>query len=125
MENEGYGLVLGGGGAKGAFEVGVWKALKHCSTPIDAVIGTSVGALNAAIIAQNDYELAYEFWTNLSVHQVFALNEKMMRTYEEKYSKLGFKRFRLHFLNMILSNGLDITPLRQNLNALISEKKIR
>lgn len=125
MKNSGYGLVLGGGGTKGAFEIGVWKALKTCSTPIDAVIGTSIGALNAAVIAQNDYDLAYEFWLNLSIDQVLALDEKINRTYQENYSQHGFDLFRHNFLDIISSNGLDITPLRRNLKALISEEKIR
>ncbi len=119
-----YGLVLGGGGAKGAFEIGVWKALKTCSTPITAVIGTSVGALNAAVIAQNDYQLAYQFWTNLSIDQVLALNKKMNDSYE-KIAHQGFDLFRLNFLDILFSNGLDISPLRKNLHALISEEKIR
>lgn len=47
------GLVLSGGGAKGAYEIGVWKAL--CELGLDgritAISGTSVGAINAAIFA--------------------------------------------------------------------------
>ena len=45
MSQSEYGLVLSGGGAKGAFEMGVWKALRKCNYPIGAVIGTSVGLL--------------------------------------------------------------------------------
>ena len=45
-----YGLVLAGGGGKGGYEIGVWKALKESKTlSIGAVSGTSVGALNAAL----------------------------------------------------------------------------
>ena len=56
---DGYGLVLGGGGARGSYEIGVWKALKELGIPIIGVAGTSVGALNGAIIVQNEYEKAF------------------------------------------------------------------
>lgn len=48
-----FGLVLSGGGAKGAYEIGVWKALQEfgIASNITAISGTSVGALNAALFA--------------------------------------------------------------------------
>ena len=45
-----YGLVLEGGGAKGAYQIGAWKALKEAGVKIKGVSGTSVGALNGALI---------------------------------------------------------------------------
>lgn len=45
------GLVLSGGGAKGAYHVGVLKALRELGTRIDAVSGASIGALNGGILA--------------------------------------------------------------------------
>lgn len=49
MEEKEYGLVLAGGGTKGAYEVGVWKALKEMNINITAVVGASIGALNGAL----------------------------------------------------------------------------
>jgi NTE family protein len=45
------GLVLSGGGAKGAYQVGVLKALIERGVQVDAIAGTSIGALNGAILA--------------------------------------------------------------------------
>ena len=45
------GLALSGGGSKGAYQVGMLKALVELGGQVDAVAGTSVGALNAAVIA--------------------------------------------------------------------------
>lgn len=45
------GLVLSGGGAKGAYQVGVLKALRELGTQIDAVSGASIGALNGGVLA--------------------------------------------------------------------------
>lgn len=125
MSQQQYGLVLSGGGAKGAFEMGVWKALKECDYSLGAVIGTSVGALNAAMIAQDDYDIAMEFWSNLTINQVLDLNEKMTNTYVDQWSKESFDVFRNGFLTALFSDGLDISPLRHNLTRLICEDAIR
>lgn len=125
MTQEQYGLVLSGGGAKGAFEMGVWKALRECHYSIGAVIGTSVGALNAAMIAQDNYDIAMEFWSKLTINQVLDLNQKMTNEYVDVWSKESFDAFRNGFLNILFSDGLDITPLRNNLTDLISEEAVR
>jgi NTE family protein len=51
------GLVFSGGGGKGAYEIGVWKAFKEYGIDkyVCAVSGTSVGALNAALFATTPY----------------------------------------------------------------------
>ena len=60
------GLVLGGGGGLGSYQIGVWKALREYKIDrmITAISGTSVGVLNACLIAQNNYDIAEYIWTN-------------------------------------------------------------
>ena len=48
------GLVLSGGGAKGAYQVGIIKALAEMDVPIAAISGASIGALNGAVAASSD-----------------------------------------------------------------------
>ncbi len=62
-----FGLVFSGGGGKGAYEIGVWKALNEMQfTPkIKAVSGASVGALNALLFCQQNYELALDTWLSI------------------------------------------------------------
>ena len=59
-------LVLQGGGALGAYQLGVYQAMHEAGLEPDWVIGTSVGAINGAIIAGNPPELRLErlrqFW---------------------------------------------------------------
>ena len=59
------GLVLDGGGGKGAYQIGVWKAMRECGLDqqVKAVSGTSVGGLNAVLFVQGDYDLAERIWT--------------------------------------------------------------
>lgn len=70
------GLVFSGGGGKGAYEIGVWKALDHFGiTPnIGGVSGASVGALNAALFAQGDLANAEAVWRSISPEAVMTLN---------------------------------------------------
>ena len=53
-------LVLGGGGAKGSYQIGVWKALidMDIAKDIKIITGTSIGSLNGAFVAQGDYKKA-------------------------------------------------------------------
>ncbi len=63
-----YGVVLQGGGTKGSYHIGVWKALRELGIEIGAVTGTSIGgALNGgAFIAQNMYDEALKVWENIN-----------------------------------------------------------
>lgn len=65
QKNTRIGLVLDGGGGKGAYQIGVWQALRECGLDdqVTSLAGTSVGGLNAALFAQGDFEKAYEIWT--------------------------------------------------------------
>ena len=65
-----YGLVLSGGGSKGAYESGCMKALQELGYHFDIVTGTSIGALNGLLVAQEDYQKLYELWDTLSLEKV-------------------------------------------------------
>ena len=63
-----YGLVFSGGGSRGAYQIGVWKALEQLGLTkyITAVSGTSVGALNGAMFSCISSEKAEAIWLGLS-----------------------------------------------------------
>jgi NTE family protein len=71
-----YGLVLCGGGARGAYQIGACKALQEqtgiCFT---GIAGTSVGALNSLLIAQGDYKKAEEVWLKVTQNDLTDLNK--------------------------------------------------
>ena len=64
-------VVLGGGGAKGSYEVGVWKALREMGFEYDTVVGSSVGSINGALMVQGDYEIAESMWKTIKTDMVF------------------------------------------------------
>lgn len=85
---KGFGLVLAGGGGKGAYEIGVWKALLECSKiEIGAVSGTSVGALNAALFAAGDYKKAENIWRNISSSDILTQNQLKIKGYSSLFVK--------------------------------------
>ena len=67
-------FVLSGGGSRGAYEIGVWKALKELGVEIDMVFGTSVGAINGAMVAQDEPELAEKLWMQMETGMIFDID---------------------------------------------------
>mgnify|MGYP005923374607 CR=1 FL=1 len=75
MKRKKVALVLGGGGSRGAYEAGVWQALTELGIPIHIVTGTSVGAINGAMVVQGDLELTLQLWREMETHMVFDVPE--------------------------------------------------
>ncbi|MFN8551946.1 MAG: patatin-like phospholipase family protein [Candidatus Obscuribacterales bacterium] len=64
-------LVLSGGGARGAYEVGVLKALREQGIEYDLAFGTSIGGINAAFYVQGKIDRMEELWTSLKATDIF------------------------------------------------------
>ena len=73
------GLALEGGGARGAFHMGAVKALLEAGYQFDGVAGTSIGALNGALIVQGDFEAGYRMWESLSNSLIFEVDEAQIK----------------------------------------------
>lgn len=58
-------IALAGGGTKGAYQVGAWKAMRELGIPFDIVTGTSIGSVTAALMVQGDFDRAWELWTHI------------------------------------------------------------
>ena len=82
-----YGLALEGGGAKGAYHMGAIKALLECGYEFGGITGTSIGALNAAVIVQGDFEKGYKLWENLDPTQLFGYNKENIKTLNRDITK--------------------------------------
>lgn len=70
------GLVFSGGGGKGAYEIGVWKALEEIGITkyIKSVSGSSIGAINAALFAQGDINLSMEMWKEVTLSKIVPIS---------------------------------------------------
>ena len=80
VELKGIGLVLSGGGGKGAYQVGVLKALAENGLldDVTAVSGASIGAVNAMLYAMEDIELMYKAWEEIEMETIFDVNLEML-----------------------------------------------
>ena len=121
-----YAIALEGGGAKGAYEAGVWKALDEAGVKYNAVAGTSVGALNGAMMAAKELDKAIHLWENVKFSQVFdADDDQMKKLYDKKLSGLDIKALLKDFVEIVREGGLDIEPLRLMVKEHVDEEKIR
>jgi NTE family protein len=77
-----YGIVLEGGGARGAYQVGAWKALRELGIDYQGVAGTSVGALNGAMMVQGDFNKTLEVWSDITPSKVVNINGTIKRQTE-------------------------------------------
>lgn len=124
LEKE-YGIVLEGGGARGAYQIGVWKALREVGMKIKGVAGTSVGALNGALICMDDLEKAEEIWGNMTYSTVFNVDDSMIG----KLKKFGVRSMKVtdaaaEFRRLFSDRGLDIAPLKKLLEETVDEERI-
>ena len=85
-----YGLVMAGGGAKGAFEIGVWKWLeeKGLSKKITGLSGTSVGALNSVLFAQCSHKEAESIWENIKQNDMTYVSDEKIQDFTINAARL-------------------------------------
>ena len=120
------GLVLEGGGARGAFQIGAFQALNEKGFRFDGVAGTSIGAINGALLAQGDFELALAWWRRLNVNMLFDTHDERL----DRLLSLEFDRDTLSYIataarELVEKRGLDTAPIRRLLNLVINEPKLR
>lgn len=113
-------FVLGGGGAHGAYQIGVWQALKKHGIIFEWVAGTSVGALNGALVLMDDIEAAEQLWTNISSEQVL----QYPKAAAKKETLLDMmEQLRSLVKTALKDNGASTKPLAQLLAATFDAEK--
>ena len=121
-----YGLVLEGGGAKGSYQIGAWKALREAGITIEGVAGASVGALNGAMVCMDDLETAEYLWENISYSKVMDVDDSVMESVRNRDLKaLNMSLLVSEAKKVLKDKGFDITPLRELIGSAIDEEKIR
>jgi len=115
-----YGLVLGGGGARGAYQIGAFKALQKMKIRISSVSGASIGAINGAFFAQGDLKLALTAWRRLNLYDIVRLEDLPVS------DNLFDPRNANQLLKVLLTDkGLDMEPLRELMHRYIDEDLVR
>lgn len=108
-------LVLSGGGSKGSYQVGVWKALKKLNIKYDIITGTSVGALNGALMVQKDYYKALNIWKKINLKVLFG--EDAIQ------STNNFEIYKMYSKHFIKYGGMDVKDLEKLIKRYINTRK--
>ena len=106
-------LVLSGGGAKGAYQIGVYKALKRLNIKIDIITGTSIGSINGASLVAGEYKKIKKFWLKTETSEIFNYDFNKI----ENLPKIAKE--------MIINKGLKFDKAEDTLEKVINERKIR
>ncbi len=118
-------LVLSGGGAKGVYQLGVWKALTDNGYNIDGVYGTSVGAINGAAITMGDYESAKNLWMSIDYKRLMEVEPKIIDILKTDMTFETMNDYFSVIWELITSNGIKIQPMIDFIYNSIDEEKIR
>ena len=119
MEDKEFGLVLAGGGTKGAFQVGAWKALCEIGVNVKAIVGASIGALNGALFLQDDYMQTVKMYENIKI-------DNIMKVDGVDANKNIFDLSNIFNLatDYTKQKGIDNTPLREMIKKYIDMDKL-
>ena len=117
------GLVLGGGGAKGAYQIGAWQAFNEVNWQFSVITGTSVGALNGALIMQGDVDAAKEMWQEIATDKLFDFPIDMEETTYQADQLIG--NIQAFVKAALLNKGVNTEPLKQMIEKLLIPKKIK
>lgn len=134
----GLAIVLSGGGAKGAFQVGVLQALiGRKKVNFETAVGTSTGAIQAAAVAQNDIPSLVKFWTDLkgpddiyksrggtlvniitgspSLYTTKPLQDLLKKAIDEQKIRASGKKLRIRIVNITTGRAVTVAENADNL----------
>ncbi len=86
---EDTGLVLSGGGGKGAYQIGVLKALKENGylNDVTAISGASIGAVNAMLYAMDDMDMMLQVWLDIDMSTIFDVDLENITDMQHFFSR--------------------------------------
>lgn len=122
-----YAIALEGGGARGAWQVGAWRALEEAGIRYNAVSGTSVGAINGTLMAMRDLNQAEQIWKDIRFSQIINVDDETMgRIMGGGFENLEQVKSAFQTIKGIIADrGLDVEPLRNMLAERVDEEKVR
>ena len=106
-------IVLSGGGSKGSYQIGVWRALRKLHIKYDIVTGTSVGALNGALMVQNKFHKAIKLWSKINMQLLFG---------DEATNSTKIKDvLNMYRINFFKNGGMDVKILEDVIDKYIDK----
>jgi len=112
-------IVLSGGGAKGAYQAGVWKALRKLKIDYDIVTGTSIGSVNGLMMVQKDYYKTLWLWSNINFDVLYDV--EFPNKYDTLLEKTEiYKEYAKHFLK---NGGISMGKMKHFLEKAYNKNK--
>ena len=108
-------LVLAGGGARGSYQVGVWRALMELDWHPQIITGTSVGSLNGAMFVLDLYEVARDMWLTIRSKDVMELPEE----------NADLSALHSFLRSVVKAGGMDVSPLEEIVERVLDEDALR
>lgn len=118
-------LVLSGGGSKGGYETGVWKALSELNIEINMIFGTSVGSINGAMFAIGEYNRAADMWGDIRTDEIFDIKTPQGPFAESRLFGVPMNQAYGYTHEILTNLGAENNGLRAILNDYIDEDKLR
>ena len=117
-------LILEGGGARGAYQVGAIKALCKKGIYFDAAGGTSIGAINAAFYVIHNFDALYKLWLSTSSDELFGIDAKLLDgLYDGNITVDELKKGFSEVVKIIKSRGIDTTNMKRLLGKYVKEDR--
>lgn len=115
-------IVFAGGGSKGAYQIGAWKALNELGEDFAVATGTSIGSINAGFYVQHDFDAAYEMWKNLTAGDIMVNGINLDKSFESIFAQ---RENLIPFVKNYFKakNGADVTPFHNMLRKLFDSEK--
>lgn len=119
------GLVLEGGGVKGAYQIGAYYAFKKCKIDFDGFVGTSIGSFNAAMLASGHPLKLLEFWYNLNPGELFGFDDRFIELCNEGSLNISSLKGAFNTLKNVVTNlGVDNKKMQEKVNELINYNEL-
>ncbi len=120
------GIAFSGGGLRGAYQVGVYKAFRDAHIKIDGFVGTSIGSFNSAMCASGNFKKLYNFWYNADLGAILGLSPKLVYKVNNSENDLEMLNEILNNIkSIVLNKGINTSGLRKELEKFDLEKDLK
>lgn len=123
---EKIGFVLEGGGTRGAYQAGAIKALYEAGIQPNVITGTSIGAMNGALLACDKLLRMMELYEEFKPDMLFNLREDCLACLDAtEFSFLDLPQLTKVMFISLREGGIDISPLKELVEKEIDEEVLR
>lgn len=120
------GIAFEGGGARGSYQAGAAKALVENGYVFNGCVGSSIGSINGALMAQNNLDVMLDLWSTTEVSSLFDMDDDVAKyIVNMQFDKLDMTKIYNALTKVIKDRGADTSKIRKLLNEIIDEEKIR